>query len=148
MAHGSDTDTDPLPAFAHVEVGGDGPGSGDDGGAAPHVARAIPFGPWTISQIWSKKQHTGWGANCCRHFSDGPVCLSCKKNIQARKVGGVIVPGALDEAERLCKQWLLLGVTIRVSDPAGRQQHVLDITRDKIPLRSHAELDAEAATMM
>ena len=54
-----------------VVVGGGG-GGDDDGGDGP-LCRKHPFGPWSISEIWPKGpdgslRHSGWGANCGRHW--------------------------------------------------------------------------------
>ena len=144
---GSDTDADPLPAFA-VEPAAVVEGPEGDGveGIAARAERQIPFGPWTISEIRPRGVHTGWGANCGQHFcSQG---LRCKKNIQARRVAGAIVEGGLDEARLLCKQWLLLGAAIPAAQPEGRRGHVLGIGRADIPLRPEADLDREAAAFL
>ena len=100
------------------------------------------FGPWSISEVWSKKVQVGWGANCGQHF--GVAGLACKKNITA--LAGV--DNGLDEAKRLCKGWLLLGRQIKCHDCDGRRKHVLEFKRGDIPLRSHEELDREAAALL
>ncbi len=120
--------------------GGGGGGGGADRGDDGPQRRCIQWGPWSISEIWSQRVHTGWGANCGCHFTSGSD-LRCKKNIQA------IAGCTLDEARCLAKQWLLMGRAIPPGSVTGRANHVLGIQRRDIALRPEAELDSEAARL-
>ena len=73
--------------------------------------------------------------------------MQCKKNVTAL-ASAPDRQEALDEAERLCKQWLLMSRSTRSHDRCGRRKHVLDIARRDIALRPHVELGAEAAALL
>ena len=133
---GDDVDVDQGQIDVHVGAGGVADQERHD--------RKRPFGPWTLSEIWSKQVHVGWGRNCGQHFGDG---LQCKKNVTAL-ASALDRQDAFDQAERICKQWLLMGRSIRPHDRCGRRKHVLDIARQDIALGPHAELDAEAAALL
>ena len=125
------------------------PGAGDEDHAGPlapsdRVSRMLPFGPFSVSKIYSRGEHTGWGGNCGRHW-DCACSLSCKKQIGA---GTPVTPASLDEAHRLVKEWLLMGVSIPGTHCTSRSQHVRDVKRQHIRLRSHQDLDADAARLM
>ena len=100
----------------------------------------MPWGPWSISEVWSGDVHVGWGANCCRHrnsWEGNP----CKRSFRWA--------GYTEEQTRCqAKQWLLMGVGIRSQLRNGKQKHLSDIKREDIPLLPEAELDARAAALL
>ena len=74
--HGSDSDSDELPAFVRRRP--DPPVV--DGDVSARNQRLHAFGPWSISEIWDKERNVqiGWGANCNSHFCTSSA-LACKK---------------------------------------------------------------------
>ena len=116
----------------------------DHGAGALRECRMVPFGPFSLSKIVSKGVHVGWGANCGRHW-DARSALACKR--QLRCLGGV-TEEKLDECNRLCKQWLLLGLDVPPSGTGGKRAHLKDIRREDIEPRDHASLEHEAAVAL
>ena len=106
--------------------------------AAPRQSRAIPFGPWSIAPLHPSVaggEARGWGATCNQHHNLGDRAV-CKKTMSS---------ASNDECRIRMKMWLLLGADIRPDDDEGRQKHK-DVPFKALPLRSEAELDAEALT--
>ena len=140
----SDSDDLDAPCFA---APGAEPGAIDgdhDEDKALRESRVHSFGPWSTSEIWSEGLCVGWGANCGCHFSpkrQGTNALRCKKSI------GATATCTLDEAHGLAKQWLLAGLEIPAGRRDGRADH-LGTHRHHLPLRTHEELDADAAALM
>ena len=83
----------------------------------------------------------GYGGNCNGHFSAG-CKLNCKKVFNGKN------PAALDIAYCLAKEWLVRGTEIPAGLANGRTRHVWDLQRDKLQVRPHAALDAEALRFM
>ncbi|CAK0885912.1 unnamed protein product, partial [Prorocentrum cordatum] len=101
---------------------------------AEKEVRKVPFGPWTVSEVWSEGVHVGFGGNCNCHLDAGKD-LRCKRNITFAGMSVVAT-------RCLAKQWLLMGVGLAGDD--ARSQHVKGIPRAEIPIRDEAELDAAA----
>ena len=106
--------------------------------AAGHQRRAIQFGRWTISPVYTGGIHTAWGANCGSHFGSH---LNCKKVFT-----GVGEQG-LSEARCLAKAWLLAGQEISAAARNGRQDHVFGAAfqRDTLVVEPEATLDERAS---
>ncbi len=126
---------DPPPPGPHVA-----PAGGLDGGPAREV-RKVPFGPWSVSEVWSNGVHSGYGGNCgChRNAGDGPSDL-CKKSF-------TFAGSTPAETRCLAKSWLLMGLDIGEGDDA-RKRHVKQIRRRDIPVLSEEELDRHAAALI
>ena len=110
--------------------------------AAAPQRRAIQFGKWTISPIYSNTAsgpvQTGWGSNCGCHFGSH---LVCKKSFTATTAEG------LAEARCLAKAWLLAGLPISAASQIGRNVHVLgpEYQRDTLVVEDEATMDARAS---
>ncbi len=129
---------DVLRVAGHGPGGPGGPGGLPSGGAPDRHDRLIPFGPWTISEVWKKGTHIGYNSNCNCHYGSH---LACRK--QFTKIEGTLL-----EARQLAKCWLLMGLSISTGSSTGRDDHVFGIARDKVPLRPESDLDAEAMVLM
>ena len=111
---------------------------------APREVRAVPFGPWTVSEIYNEGNIIGYGANCNWHRNvwDKPTDR-CKK---ALTFGYRMTH---DHCRIRMKLWLLKGVHIHRGVVGGRHQHVdrcgnpaqYDVTE----MGTEVELDALAA---
>jgi hypothetical protein len=102
--------------------------------------RAIPFGPWSISELWPGGVFSGYGANCYRHRNCWQNA-SCKR--QFRFAGNTP-----DETRCIAKQWLLMGLPIRCDLRNGKHQHMDAVARSAIPILPEAELDRRAAALL
>ena len=125
------------------DEGGDEEDEGGDevseGPRAPKESRIEAFGPFSVSKIFVKGVHRGWGGNCGRHW-DSNSSLGCKKSFTSPD------PACFDECHRLAKAWLLMGLDIEAFN--GRLSHVHAIKRNQIALMTHAELDEAAAGVL
>ena len=72
----------------------------------PRFARAIPFGPWSISLVCPDGIFSAWGANCNDHQNYNCLSKRCKTSLAW---GSRMSP---DEARRRVKYWLLQGLQI------------------------------------
>ena len=146
----SDSDGGP-PGSAEDDIGEEpGPAIVDPAPpAAPQVPdpalpqnQQIPWGPfpWSLSKLMTGGVFSGWGANCLCHHNHGDAVRCTKSFLFSTNT----------EAETRCiaKKWLLMGVEIPKWDPDGRQQHVIDIRRNQIPLVDEDVLDAAADALL
>ena len=101
--------------------------------AAPVVRRggAGPWGPDGMFRLLRKAQ--GWEARCPYHKGTA-TAPACKKLCT--------VPGNLDEAERLCKEWLVASTAY-----TRKRTHLAWRERPR-SARSHAALEAAVAIMV
>jgi len=120
-------------AAAVVDLGVD-PAPVDDGDGAPVAKRARgdgvgraerqqEWGQFSLAEVWRGGQFIAWGANCMRHrdVGDGNVC---QKQVTFKAGSSQAVK---DEAQRLAKVWLLLGLDAPEEDPEGRSKHLKEI---------------------
>ena len=94
--------------------------------------RAVPWGPWSLSDIKREGLVIGWGANCNQH-RDPDNDLACKKSITFGDAGLTS-----EQCQAKLKHWLLIGETIEDDHP--RAAHI-KIDARPLEVFSIAELD-------
>ena len=105
--------------------------------AAARRSCLIPFGRWSISAVYRKGVHIGWGANCLEHHSDFEPGLACQRSF-------AFAGCSSEECRAFAKQWLLMGNHISKSVRHGKLKHITMIQRKDIPEKAESDLELEA----
>ena len=101
----------------------------------PRGARAIPFGPWSISIVCPDGIASAWGGNCNDHQNFNCLSKRCKTSLSW---GNRMTP---DEARRRVKFWLLQGLEIQRLRPLDEHLNTDFRTRDIAAIPPESELD-------